>query len=75
MDQVEEAILLATSAPQLLTPVQVAELLGVQPRTIERWRRTGEGPSYVQLSRRTIRYTDEAVRVFIAGNLKHNTGQ
>ena len=62
-------------APQLLTPPEVAKLLNVSVRTLERWRMTGEGPSYVRLSRKQIRYTEVAVVKFIRGSERTNTAQ
>ncbi len=49
-DPLEAAMEAAGHAvPALLTPEQVAGLLGVSDRTLERWRSTGEGPSYMSL--------------------------
>jgi predicted site-specific integrase-resolvase len=40
----------------ILTPEQVADLYGVSLETLRRWRRTGEGPAFVQLSARRVVY-------------------
>lgn len=34
----------------LLTPTDLARLLRITERTLERWRLTGYGPSYIKLS-------------------------
>src|SRR5579875_987430 len=67
-DAIESAA--ATVAPRLLTPADVAEMLGVSPRTLERWRMTGEGPEYLSLTRQTIRYRREAVAGFVAARTR-----
>lgn len=40
----------------LLTVGEVADLLGVAPQTLYRWRKSGYGPKWVQLGPKTIRY-------------------
>lgn len=44
------------SEHRLLRDHEVAELLRVSLSTLERWRRTGEGPKFIRLSRSGIRY-------------------
>ncbi len=41
----------------MLTTRELAEELGISPRTIEAWRVTGEGPLFVRLSRSLVRYS------------------
>ena len=40
----------------LYDEVRAAALMGVSPRTMQKWRVTGAGPRYVRLSGRCIRY-------------------
>jgi predicted DNA-binding transcriptional regulator AlpA len=40
----------------LLDERDAAASLGLQPRTLQLWRRTGEGPSFVRVSSRCVRY-------------------
>ncbi len=61
--------------PRLLAPMAVAEMLGVTERTLERWRMNGEGPSYVKLSRSTVRYAVEEVVAFVNQRIRQNTAQ
>ena len=75
VDPVEHALEAANSVPKLLTPEQVATLLGVTERTLERWRMTGDGPPYVGLTRRTVRYSEAALIAFVAARVKENTAQ
>lgn len=49
----------------LLTPEEVAEMLGISETTLKRWRLDGEGPPAVFLSPRTIRYSPEAVAAWM----------
>jgi predicted DNA-binding transcriptional regulator AlpA len=74
-DQVATFVADAAGAPRLLLPTEVAALLGVGVRTLERWRSTGEGPRYIRLSRKTIRYQDASVQAFIASSDRANTAQ
>lgn len=60
---------------KLLTPAAVSELLGVAERTLERWRITGEGPRYVKLTRKVVRYLADDVATFVAERVKANTAQ
>lgn len=76
VDPVEAAMAAASvGLPQLLKPAEVAERLGVGERTLERWRGTGEGPRYVSLTRKTVRYDAAAIASFIAGRVKASTAQ
>lgn len=71
-DAIEKAVLSTNMAP-LLTPAQVADMLTVSERTLERWRMTGEGPEYVALSRKVLRYDAVALAVFVEGRRRMNT--
>ena len=62
-------------AEPLLTPPEAAALLSVGVRTLERWRREGSGPAYLQLSRKTIRYRQTAILAFVYDSEKRNTAQ
>lgn len=64
----------AIAAPtDLLTPALAAERLSVSPKVLERWRGAGGGPTFVKLSRKTIRYRPSDLTVFIAGCARENT--
>lgn len=67
--------LLPAPPPKLLLPKEVAALLGVGERTLERWRMTGEGPRFVTLSRKTVRYAAQAVAEFVEARARRNTAQ
>lgn len=52
---------------RLLTEKTVADLLSVTPRTLQRWRVTGDGPTWVRIGPRMIRYSEAAVSTWAAG--------
>lgn len=45
-----------TPTPLLMTEQEAAKLLGLSPRTLQKWRITGNGPVFVRASARAIRY-------------------
>jgi hypothetical protein len=59
----------------LLTPAEAAGRLGVGERVMERWRSTGDGPAYVKLTSRTLRYRAEDIEAFVTGNVRRNTAE
>jgi hypothetical protein len=52
----------------LLTDVELSALLGVSLQTARTWRWKGEGPRYVRIGARCIRYEPDAIRAFIDGD-------
>ena len=60
---------------ELLTPVQVCELLQVRPRTLEDWRLGRSGPAlpFVRLGR-TVRYRREDVQRLVEDNVQNAQG-
>ena len=46
----------AGAPPELLDSAGVAALLGVNRQTVERWRMNGEGPPYIVVGPRIVRY-------------------
>lgn len=67
--------LMPSAQPRLLRPADVAEMLCVSERTLERWRQTGEGPRYLSLSRKAVRYRDTDLHDFIEAAGRNNTAQ
>jgi predicted site-specific integrase-resolvase len=44
-------------AEKLLSPTEAAQILGIQPRTLEFWRQRGRvGPKFIRYSARCVRY-------------------
>jgi len=61
---------------ELLSSRQAAEYLGVSPRTIERWRLQGEGPSYIRLGRtKCVRYSKEDLQSFVGEHSFRHTSE
>lgn len=55
-------------ADELLTQREVAEMLKVAVRTLERWRQDGSGPPFVRVGPRAIRYRRTAVEQWLEAN-------
>lgn len=51
---------------RMLTPTEVCELLSVTPETLRMWRKRRQGPSYVKLGHRTVRYWKHDVEAWVA---------
>jgi len=49
----------------LLDQGEVAELLGVHPKTLGLWREKGQGPPFIRLGEKLIRYNVEDVRAWV----------
>jgi hypothetical protein len=59
--------------PRLLETVHAADELGFSPRTLEGWRRRGEGPPYLKFGRR-VKYRLEDIEAFKAAQLHAKPG-
>jgi hypothetical protein len=57
----------------LLTPAMAGDRLKVTAKVLERWRGTGEGPSFVRLTSKTIRYRADDIEAFVVGRTKAST--
>ena len=57
--------LLVTPSPvdpdALISEEKAAAFLGVEQKTIQKWRQTGDGPKFVRLSKRCVRYSRTAL--------------
>lgn len=49
----------------LLDEKQVARILRVSVALTRRWRRTGEGPTWIRVGRQLVRYRPEDIRGYI----------
>lgn len=56
---------------RLLETVHAADELGLSPRTLEGWRRRGEGPPYLKIGRR-VKYRPEDIEAYKAARLRAN---
>ncbi len=57
--------------PQILTPTELAERLGVSARTLSRWHLLRKGPPRVEVGR-LIAYRIEAVENWLQANETHS---
>ncbi len=55
--------------PMYLTEHQVAEMTGFALQTLRNWRFRGEGPRYLKVAKRSIRYLESDVNEFMQRNL------
>lgn len=44
---------------------QLAEMLGMAPITLQRWRAEGTGPDWIRIGARAVRYPAEAVEQWL----------
>lgn len=51
---------------RVLTPQEVATMLGLTPRALRDWRSHNMGPRYYRLNHKTARYRLEDVREWLA---------
>lgn len=63
------------SLDKLLTPKEAAQWLGVSLATLRGWRRVGKGPAAVRLTQRTIRYSEDSLKEFVAAVRKTEPGE
>lgn len=63
----------AISSMQLLTSKELAKILNVTTKTLERWRGSGEGPLFVRISASNVRYRAQDVEAFIKERIHSST--
>lgn len=63
----------AAGAP-LMTTEEAAEFLGFSPRMLEKRRHRGDGPPYVRISSRAVRYRPEALRRWLDERTVNRSG-
>jgi predicted DNA-binding transcriptional regulator AlpA len=68
-----EAAVTPVGSSALLTEKQVASMLSLEPATLRNWRVKGQGPRFVRLSRRAIRYSRVDVGEWLASRARRST--
>lgn len=63
------------STDQLLHESDAAKLLAVSPRTLRNWRGLGQGPRYVKISGRCIRYRQGDLLSFIEDKSRRHSSE
>lgn len=51
--------------PEVMKPSEAAALIGVAVETLQRWRKDGFGPKYIQPNVRIVRYLRDDVLAFL----------
>jgi predicted DNA-binding transcriptional regulator AlpA len=59
------AVVLRANAPEVMTPGEAAEFLGVTTETLYRWRKDAWGPRYSQVNPRIVRYLRDDLVAFL----------
>ncbi len=67
---VSSPVPIPAAVPDLLLPAAVAERLGVSEKLLQRWRRTRDGPAYVRITPKVLRYRAGDVEAFIASKVR-----
>ena len=57
----------------ILTTDEAAKQLRVSPKTMAYWRQTGDGPAFMRLGSRTVRYRADDLAAYMDGRRRHNT--
>ena len=60
-------------APLLLTEDEAGRYLGFSGRTLQKWRWTGRGPSFVRISPRCVRYRRRDLDAWVEEQLRTST--
>lgn len=60
-------------ADVLLTTEQAAQVLAVHPRTLDGWRIRGNGPKFLQLSARCVRYRRSDIEAWTVERERRST--
>ncbi|MCP4203757.1 MAG: helix-turn-helix domain-containing protein [bacterium] len=59
----------------LLNQAQTASLIGVSERTLECWRWKGNGPAFVKISSRAVRYRRQDIEQWVSERIQHSTSE
>ena len=51
---------------RLLSEVEVADVLNIEPKTLQNWRCNGTGPEYLKLNGHLVRYKPSVIKQWIA---------
>lgn len=52
---------------QYLSPKEVHELTGISIAQLEVWRRRGDGPKFIRIGKRMIKYPRDLLEAFLEG--------
>lgn len=57
--------MILTNVDELLTPGDSCRVLGVSRQTMINWRKTGDGPPWIQVSAGVVRYRRSALESYL----------
>ena len=58
---------------QILTSIEAANYLAMEPSTLASWRVSGRGPTFIKLGKRAVRYRLTDLEIFIQENRHDHT--
>lgn len=61
--------------PTFYNTKQAAEYLNLKDSTLEKWRVTGDGPVFVALSGRAVRYRESDLCSFVESRVRKSTSE
>lgn len=59
----------------LLTEAEAARLLGHSARTLQKWRLEGNGPPFLRMGKRSVRYRRTELENWLVTRVRHSTSQ
>lgn len=59
----------------LMSTALAASYLKISPRALEKWRLTGEGPVFVKVSPKCVRYRLQDLKEFVEKRLRKSTSE
>ena len=63
------------SAWHVMKALSAADRLGVSAQTLVKWRVTGEGPAFVKVSHKCVRYEQAALDAWVASRRRRSTSE
>ena len=65
----------STPATPYLRSVEAAAYLNISPRTLDRWRMTGQGPAFARINGRVVRYALDELDQWMQSNTARSTSE
>lgn len=59
--------------PILLSEKETAQILGFAPKTLQKWRSLGKGPTHIRISKGCVRYRREDLHEWISTRVRTST--
>jgi predicted DNA-binding transcriptional regulator AlpA len=75
VSEIHQAVPPSKLSALLIDERAAARLLGLTPRTLQKWRHSGDGPVYVRISSRCIRYRLADLEAWAAARRQRSTSE